>query len=140
MNLAELLTKPVVTAEPADTIAEVARMMHEHNVGSVVIVEKERPVGILTDRDLCMALAVKGVAPDAEAQTVMTRHVIAVPETTDIFGATRFMKECGVRRLPVVDRDDRLVGMISLDDVLRCLGRELENVGEAISGEMTVRI
>jgi CBS domain-containing protein len=136
MTLKDVFSKRVVTAGPTDTLAFVASQMREHNVGSVVVLEKQRPVGIVTDRDLAVALGAEGVSRDAEARTVMSTHVIAVPEDTGIFTVTRYMKECGVRRLPVVDREDRVIGIVSMDDILRCLGRELENLSEAVDREM----
>jgi CBS domain-containing protein len=139
MNLEGLFTRRVVTANPNDSLGTIAGLMAEHNVGSVVIVEKQRPVGILTDRDVALALGAKGTSRDAAAQTVMTRHVVAVPQDTGIFGVTKFMKDCGVRRLPVVDREDHVVGMVSLDDILRCLGRELNNLAEGLGREMATK-
>lgn len=139
MTLQGMFKRCVVTATPMDTLSAVAEKMSKHNVGSVVIVESERPVGILTDRDIALALGAKGISRDAPAQTVMTRHVVAVPQDTGIFTATQYMKECGVRRLPVVDGDDHLVGMVSLDDILRCLGRELENLAEGVNHELVAK-
>jgi CBS domain-containing protein len=139
MNLSEIFTRSVVTAGPDDTVAAVARKMQEHNVGAVVVVEDRRPVGIVTDRDLALALGARGVALQAPVRGVMTRHVLAIPEDMGIYTATRFMRERGVRRLPVVDREDRLVGMVTLDDLLRFLGRELYNLAEGIKREMDVR-
>jgi CBS domain-containing protein len=112
--------------------------MEKHNVGAVVIVENRRPVGIVTDRDLALALGARGISPQAEAQSLMTRHVVAIPEEMSILDATRFMRECGVRRLPIVDRHDQVSGIATLDDLLRCLGQELANLTEGIEEEMAV--
>jgi len=113
--------------------------MQEHNVGTVVIVEDRRPVGIVTDRDLALALGAQGVSVQAQVQKVMTPHVLAIPEDTGIYTATKFMREREVRRLPIVDREDRLVGIVTLDDLLRFLGRELYNLAEGIKHEMEVK-
>jgi CBS domain-containing protein len=139
MKLNDMFIRSVVTARPEETLAAVARRMQEHNVGTVVVVEDQRPVGILTDRDLALALGARGVSPQAAAQEVMTRHVLAVPEDTGIFTATKCVQARKVRRLPIVDRQDRLVGMVSLDDLLRCLARELYNLVEGIEPEMHVK-
>ncbi len=69
----------------------------------------------------------------------MTRHVLAIPEDTGIYTASQFMRERQVRRLPVVDREDRLVGIVTLDDLLLFLGRELYNLAEGIKHEMEVK-
>lgn len=139
MKLNDIFTRNVVTAGPAETLAAVAVRMQEHNVGTVVIVENQRPVGIVTDRDLALALGARRDSLSTEVQKVMTRHVLAIPEDTGIYTATKFMREREVRRLPIVDREDRLVGIVTLDDLLRFLGRELYNLAEGIKYETEVR-
>ncbi len=139
MKLNEVFTRFVVTAEPEDTLATVAGRMREHNVGTVVVVEKRRPVGIVTDRDLALALGAKGVSPQERVKKVMTPHVLAIPEDTSIYAATKFMREQKVRRLPIVDREDQVVGMVTLDDLLRFLGRELHNLVVGIEPEMKTK-
>jgi CBS domain-containing protein len=138
-KLSGLFGKKVVTAGPGETLAAVARRMQEHNVGTVVIVEDQRPVGIITDRDLALALGAQGIAPQSTAQKVMTGHVRTIPDDAGIYTATKCMRECEVRRLPVVDGDDRLVGIVSLDDLLRFLGREMYNLAEGIRHETEVK-
>jgi CBS domain-containing protein len=139
MKLNDLFTRRVITAGPEDPLTAVARRMQEHNVGTVVIVEDQRPVGIVTDRDLALALGAQDLSPQTPVQKVMTRHVLAVPEDTGIFTATQFIRDREVRRLPIVDREDRLVGLVSLDDLLRCLARELYNLAEGIKHEAEVK-
>lgn len=139
MKLNDLFTRSVVTAGPDEALAGIARRMQEHNVGTVVIVEERRPVGIITDRDLALALGARRLSPDVPVREVMTRHVLAVPEDMGVFTATRFIQQRKVRRLPVVDREDRLVGLVSLDDLLRWLARELSNLAEGIGPEVEVR-
>lgn len=139
MNLNDIFTRQVITAEPDDTLADVAALMEDRNVGDVVIVEDARPVGIITDRDLALALGVRGASVVDPVEKVMTRHIVAVPEDASIFTATQFIRECGVRRLPIVDRTDRLVGMVSMDDLLRCLTHELFNMVKGIEHEVSVR-
>jgi CBS domain-containing protein len=139
MKLSELFAKKVVTARLDDSLAAIARQMQEHNAGAVVVVEDQKPVGIVTDRDLALALGARGISPHDSVERVMTRHVLAVPEDTSIYTATKYIRECGVRRLPIVDREDRLVGIVSLDDLLRFLTRELHNLAEGIGHEMEVK-
>ncbi len=139
MKLNDIFTKNVISAGPEESLAAVALQMQEHNVGTVVIVEKQRPVGIITDRDLALALGARGVRPQTAVREVMTRHVLAIPEDMSIYSATKFMREREVRRLPIVDREDRLVGIVTLDDLLRFLGREMYNLAEGIKHEMEVK-
>jgi CBS domain-containing protein len=139
MKLNDIFTRSVVTAAPEETLATVALEMQEHNVGTIVVVENRRPVGIVTDRDLALALGARRVSPQTEVQNVMTRHVLSIPEDTSMYTATKFMREREVRRLPIVDREDRLVGIVTLDDLLRFLGRELYNLAEGIKHETEVK-
>jgi CBS domain-containing protein len=139
MKLSDLFSKNVVTAGPGETLESVAKQMQEHNVGTVVIVEDRRPVGIVTDRDLALALGALGVSSQVQVQKVMAHHVLAIPDDMGIYTATKFMRDCEVRRLPIVDKEDRLVGIVTLDDLLRFLGRELYNLGEGIKHEMEVK-
>jgi CBS domain-containing protein len=139
MKLHEIFSRCVVTAKPEETLATVARKMQERNVGTVVIVEDQRPVGIITDRDLALAVGAQGISLQAEVQKVMTRHVMAIPDDMSIYTATHFLREREVRRLPIVDRQDHLVGILSLDDLLLFLERELHNLVDGIKNEMEAR-
>jgi CBS domain-containing protein len=139
MKLNDVFTRGVITAQPEDTVQAVARLMRDHNVGAVVIVREQRPVGIVTDRDLALALGARGISPQVQVQEVMTRHVLAVPEEMGVYTATQFLRQRGVRRLPIVDAEDRVVGMVSLDDLLRFLGRELHNLAQGIEREMEIK-
>lgn len=139
MKINDIFTRIVITARPEESLAAVAVKMREHNVGAVVVEEDRRPVGIITDRDLAMALGARGVSPQVPVKEVMTRNVLAIPEDTGIFTATKYIRDRQVRRLPIVDREDRLVGMVSLDDLLRALAGELFNLAEGIQREMKVK-
>lgn len=139
MKLNDTFTRTVVTGGPGETLAAVALKMQDHNVGTVVIVENRRPVGIVTDRDVALALGARGLSPQVLVQKVMTRHVLAIPDDMDVYTATRFMRDRQVRRLPIVDKDDHVVGIVSMDDVVRFLGRELSNLAEGIEHEMQVK-
>jgi len=138
MKLNDVFTRIVVTAGPDDTLATVALRMKEHHVGTVVIVNDKRPVGIITDRDLALALGADGVSLQTPVQKVMTRRVLAIPEDANIFAATQFIRESGVRRLPIVNKEDCVVGMVSLDDLLGLLARELYNLAAGLKDEMKV--
>lgn len=138
MKLCDLFTKKVVTARPQEQLGAVASKMRQHNVGAIVVEQDGRPVGIVTDRDLAMALGATGLAITSPVEKIMSRHVVAVPEDAGIFTATKFIQDAGVRRLPIVDREDRVVGIVSLDDILRCLARELFNLVQGIEREMKV--
>src|SRR5688572_1485080 len=100
MKSKNLFTKEVVTATPGDTLALVARQMERHNVGAVVITRQDRPVGIITDRDLALAVCADGMPRDTPVQEVMTCPVSTIQQGEGVFQATRHMMEKQVRRLP----------------------------------------
>jgi CBS domain-containing protein len=139
MKVSEVCSRGAVSAPPEATLAAVARQMQHHNVGAVVVLADGRPVGIVTDRDLALALGARGASPLAPVEMVMTRRVLAVPQDADVLTAARYIRECGVRRLPVVDGEDRVIGVVSLDDLLRLLARELTDLAEGIRREMEVK-
>ena len=136
MSLATF-TRKVVTAEPKDSLEKVARLMVQNNVGAIVVSEQGRPLGIVTDRDLALATCVLGISRDQHVQTVMTCPVSTIREDEGILDATQQMMQLAVRRLPVVDALGRLVGIVSLDDLLLLLSRELHNLAEGVKAEVS---
>jgi CBS domain-containing protein len=139
MSLSTLLRRKVATVQPKDSLAAAAKLMEKENVGAIVVVEQDRPVGIVTDRDLALATCVHGATTDASVQTIMTCPVSTIREDEGVFNATQQMMELAVRRLPVVDKLERLVGVISLDDLLLLFSRELQNVAEGVHAEVAVQ-
>jgi CBS domain-containing protein len=135
----ENFAKKVMTAAPGDSLAAVARTMEEHNVGAVVVTEHHRPVGIVTDRDLALALGVRGSTPQTPVARVMAAPVETIGVADGVFQATQTMRERNVRRLAVVDDAGDLAGVITLDDLLRLLSRDLANLVEGIGPAMQVR-
>jgi CBS domain-containing protein len=117
VRLSEIMTPSVVTAEPEATAFDVARLMRDHGVGSVVIVDPQgTPVAMITDRDL----AVRIMAGESEAVETVSEHVsrplITGDPEMELDEAAALMVQHRVRRLPVVD-DDRLAGIVTLDDI-----------------------
>ena len=138
MSLERVCRKEVVTVSPDVDLLEVSQLMQREHVGSTIVVEDHRPVGILTDRDI----VVKVVAAGRDPKTVQAREIMAgnpalVNINYDPLDATRIMRDRGFRRLPVVDENRRLLGIITLDDVLRLLGTEIANLAEAVQVELT---
>lgn len=116
MTIAELMTETVVSAPVHASLAEVGALMRDRGVGSVVIVEGDRPVGILTDRDLALALAADGVDRETEAGGRATRPLVTGDSRMDLEEAAALMVQHRIRRLPVLD-DDELAGIVTLDDL-----------------------
>lgn len=135
----DVFSTKLVTATRTETLSSVARQMREHNVGSVVIVEGRKPVGMVTDRDLALALGADGVGPQTSVESVMTKPVETIPDGAGIFAATQCMRDAGVRRLPVVDKEGHLAGIVSIDDLIRLLGRELFNLSEGVRHEIETK-
>jgi CBS domain-containing protein len=134
-----MFSKPLVTAAPDHSLGEIARQMEKHNVGTVVIEMNEKPVGIITDRDLALALGAKRLSPDTAVSAVMTEAPLTIPDDAGIFMAAKRMREYEVRRLPIVNENDQLVGIVTMDDLLQLLGREFYNLSEAIRPELAVK-
>jgi CBS domain-containing protein len=135
MSLTKLLVRKAITASPQDSLADVARLMKDENVGAVVITERVRPVGIVTDRDLALAVCSEGGNPLDEVQSVMTCPVETICGDEGIYSATQKMMDLAVRRLPVVNYMGALIGLVSLDDLLLLLSRELHQLAEGIQAE-----
>lgn len=120
MQVEQLMSRPVLTCSPNDTLQGAAQLMWEQEKGSVVIVQAGKIVGLLTDRDIAMGAYTSGQAlwevPISRSMTPVP--VTIAPEAT-IDAAEKAMRDHKVRRLPVVDAKGTLVGVISLDDVAR---------------------
>jgi CBS domain-containing protein len=117
VQLSEIMTASVVTAEPGATVLEVAQLMRDHNVGSVVIVDPEgTPVAMLTDRDLTVRILAEEAGAQATVGDHVSRPLVAGEPEMDLDEAAALMVQHRVRRLPVVE-EDRLVGIVTLDDI-----------------------
>jgi CBS domain-containing protein len=122
---------------PDDSVAKAADRMRQRTVGSLIVVNAaKRPVGILTDRDLVIRALADARDPDTTpVSEVMTPDVVVATADTAIVSALRLMREGPFRRLPIVDRDGVLVGLVTIDDVLIRIGREFGEIGSLIEME-----
>ena len=112
----DVMTESVVTAKPDCTVREVAEIMRERNVGSVVLVEGERPVGFVTDRDLALSVIADGRDFGDHAADHASSPVITGDAGMDVAEAAALMVRHAIRRLVLVE-DDRLMGIVTLDDL-----------------------
>jgi CBS domain-containing protein len=110
------MTETVVTAPPDRTVREIAEMMRERNVGSVVLIEEQRPVGFLTDRDLTVSVLADGRDLGDHAADHASSPVITANAEMNVEEAAELMVRHGVRRLVIVD-GARLTGILTLDDI-----------------------
>lgn len=135
MTVSDLMREEVVTVTPDRPVPEVATEMHQQRVGSVVVVDGTRPVGIVTDRDVAVRVVAEG--RDAGALTaadVMTEDPETVDVETGIFELANAMYDASVRRIPVVEDGD-LAGIVALDDLTVLLTGELQNLAGVIEAE-----
>ena len=135
----DIFATNLVTVGPEEPLSWVALQMREYDVGMVVVVENEKPVGIVTDRDLAMALGTRDISPRSPVKTTMTTPVRTIPDGAGIFAATQCMADGKIRRLPIVNEEGRLVGIVSLDDLMWLLGRELYNLADGIKYQTALR-
>jgi CBS domain-containing protein len=117
----DVMTESVVTAEPQRTVREVAELMRERNVGSVVVVQDGRPIGFVTDRDLALSVIADGRDFGDHVSDHASSPVIHGAPGMDVEEAAELMVRHGIRRLVVVD-GDRLSGIVTLDDLVARTG------------------
>lgn len=137
MLVKNLCTQDVATIEADATIRDAAAKMADRNVGSLVIVnESGTPHGILTDRDITTTVVAQGLDVDqTTVEEAMAHPVVSVRETAEMEMALNCMT-FGMRRVPVVDEDDRLVGVVSLDDFLLMYSKEFDHVRRVLQKEL----
>jgi CBS domain-containing protein len=126
MDIRRVMTESVVTASPDGTVREMAELMRERNVGSVVLVDGDhRPVGVITDRDLAITVVADARDPSEAASVLASSPVVSALVDMDVEEVAALMVRHGIRRLPVLD-GERLAGIITLDDLaVRTGDREL---------------
>jgi CBS domain-containing protein len=137
MSLQQFCKRSVVTISPDQPVAEACRLLQEKNVGCVVATEGEQVRGILTDRDI--ALKVVGEKRDPQRTTireVMRANPIRISVQKSLHDLTALMHAHHVRRVPIVDSGDKVVGIVTLDDLLVLLGEEMSDMGKGISGAL----
>ena len=118
-TVAEVMTRDVRTLKPDDSVVEAARCMDELNVGVIPVCEGEKLVGMVTDRDIVVrgVAAQQGELKSMKLADVMSAHVRCVHEEDDVDQVLSEMADAQIRRMPVVDGSDRLVGIVSLGDI-----------------------
>lgn len=132
----DIARREVITAKAENTLREVVELMDHYNVGCVVIVHNARPTGIVTDRDMALAMLQDSPSgrPIQEALVgeFMTRAPRTILEDEGITRALELMRASGVRRLPVVDHKGKLRGLVTLDDILEDLGHKMDSIAKMV--------
>ena len=140
MSVGEFCNREVIVVAPSCTIAEAARLMRQHHVGALVIVAPaagvNRPVGVVTDRDLVVEVVAASLDPEAVlVGEVVSEALCSVRESDGVFETMRLMRDRGVRRLPVVDDSGGLQGIFTIDDLIALLAEEMNEVSRLIVHE-----
>jgi len=136
MSLGHICRKDVVTVKPGTTVSEVARIMEDKNIGSVIVTGGS-DFGIVTDRDIALRVVNRCLDPArTPVDEIMTQNlVLTLREDMELLEALEQIRKSAVRRFPVVDVDGNLKGIITLDDIIKLLGREIADVASVIENE-----
>jgi len=132
MRVSDAMTREVRVASPGQSIREVAKIMAEIDAGAMPVGDNDRLVGMITDRDIAIRAVAEGKGPDTPVREVMsTETVLYCYEDEELDHVAKNMSEQQVRRLPVVNRDKRLVGIVSLGNIAQA---ETKAASKAVKG------
>ena len=140
MPVGEICNRDVILVRREDTIFTAAKLMRQNHVGDVVVVDERGgsrlPVGIVTDRDLVVEIMATELDQKViTAGDIMIEELVTVKESLGVFEAIQYMRAKAVRRLPVVDEQGALVGILTLDDLLQLLSEELAAIARLITSQ-----
>ena len=119
MKISEVMTRDVATVQADQTAQEAANFMLTGDAGSIPVTDGDRLIGMITDRDIAVRGVAKGHGPDTPVRDLMTSGLICAREDDDIDEVATKMSQAQVRRLPVIDDSENLVGIVSLGDLAR---------------------
>jgi CBS domain-containing protein len=140
MPIGEMCVRYVIVCNRNTTIHEAAELMRQHHVGDLVVVDelpgRRIPVGIITDRDIVVSVIAMKLDPAVfVAGDLLTEPVATIREDRGVFEAIQQMRMHGVRRMPVVDQQGGLAGIVSIDDLIQLLAEEMTELAKLISQE-----
>ena len=140
MSVGEFCNREVIVMGPDEPARAAARLMREHHVGDVLVVEERNgrrlPLGIVTDRDLVIEILATDSDPDQfRVADIMTAELLTAREGDDTMETLQQMRNAGVRRMPVVDADGGLVGIITVDDYINVFAEQMEDLVRLVSRE-----
>ena len=121
----EYMKNNVIVVDKNTTLRDVAKIMTENNVGSVIVVDNGKPIGIITERDIVRAIG-RNKDLNNKAEEIMTSSLITIKEDSPITGALSLMRSYNIRHLPVIDNEGNLKGIISIRDIARAIDDALE--------------
>ncbi len=134
MSLHKYCQRLVVTVTPERSIMDACRLLEENNVGCMVVEESGRICGILTDRDIALKVAGKGKDPgQTKVHEIMTADPVCISVEKSLHDLTNLMHTNHVRRVPIVDGSDEVIGIVTLDDLIALIGEEMSDIGGTVS-------
>ena len=131
MKVREAMTGNVCLVDPNRSICEAAQMMADQDIGALPVGENDRLVGMVTDRDIAVRAVAQRLGPDTKIRDVMSQEVLYCYDDEELEDALHNMGNSKVRRLPVLNRDKRLVGIISISDLAQ--REDARHMGQAIA-------
>jgi CBS domain-containing protein len=138
MEVRLLIHRPGVTCEPETSLRDAARRMEDEGIGTLLVVDHHGALaGIVTDRDITLRAVGRGLVPEAPIESVMSPEPTTVHGYDDAFTAATLMATKGCRRLPVLDHDGHLEGVISLDDLVIVFSEQLDKLVHTVAHEQT---
>jgi len=142
MQIGEVCTRDVLCAEGTTSVADAARLMRQYHCGDIVVVEQKNgrrvPTGIVTDRDIVLSVTAAELDPSTVTVGEMIGpELVTAAETEGIFAAVERMRVHGVRRMPIVDHEGALSGIVSVDDIIEVLAEETSQLARVVAREQS---
>jgi len=140
MTVGKICNRDVVFIHQEASVPEVARLMREYHVGDIVVVSektgKRVPVGIVTDRDIVLEVIAEGVnVNDVSVRDIMSDKLVTAREGDSVLDTVKMMRAKGIRRLPVINDDNELSGILSVDDLIELLSEQTSDLAKLIARE-----
>jgi CBS domain-containing protein len=132
MKISEVMTREVETIRPDQTAQEAAKFMLSADAGSIPVTDSGRLIGMITDRDIAVRGVAKGYGPDTPVRELMTDDIVCARHDDDVEDIATKMSEAQVRRLPVIDEQEQLCGIVSLGDLSR--ETDTDTAAQALEG------
>ena len=130
----DLIKPKLVIVEPDEKVAQAAKVMEKENVGAVLILDEGKPRGIVTDRDIVVRCIAENIdVDDCTVENIMTETLETCRDTDGIYDVIQKMQDAKVRRIPIVDRTGRAIGVVSFGDILAVLGKEISGLASSVT-------
>ncbi len=135
MPVGKLGPEEAITTEPDTEVSDVVDKLESEEIGALVVTEENEPIGIVTDRDVALAINDTDDIESEPVESIMTEDPVTLQEDEEAMEISRTIEENNVRRIPVVDEDGELQGIVTLDDLIATIGEQLDNVSDTIEAQ-----